>query len=129
MPLEPLPASFQPLDLFQYLRYTQPHPFSGPLLMLFLSMGHILPFIITFTAVNVCSFFWYRFKNSVFREYWHPCLDWFLLLYTSYPLIFLAFIIVCNYIHVGTFHCLSPQKECRILRGQGSFLFYSLIFP
>lgn len=128
MPLEPLPTSCQPLDLFQSLKYAQPHALSGPLLMLFPSLGHILPFIIMFTAVYVCSFFWYQFKNSVFRKDWYPCLDWFLPLYTSYPLIFLAFITVCNYIHVGTFHCLPPQKECRTLRGQGSFLFYSLFF-
>lgn len=110
---EPLLTSFQPLDMFLFLKYTQPHLLSGPLLMLFPSLGHILPLILTFTAVNVCSFFWYQFKNSFFREEWHPCLDWFLLLYTSYPLIFIAFIIVCNYIHVGTFHCL-PKRNVEL---------------
>lgn len=73
--------------------------------------------------------FLYQFKNLFFREDRRSCLDWFPLLHPSYPLIFIAFIMVCNYIHVGLFDCLSPQKECRTLRGQGSFLFYSLIFP
>lgn len=82
---ETLPASFQPLWISFNSWSTLSLALSQGLCpCCFPSPGCPLHFI-------AYSFF-YQFKNLFFMGDWHSCLDWFPLLYTSYPLIFIVLI-------------------------------------